>query len=227
MILISPHYDDLILSLPGQLRVWADYGEAVQAVVVFSNESEALAAACAALFAELGVEVRPLGLDDAGRRGLAGRALLNPAGWRPDQLAGAQVDAIAERLEAALAGTPTEDLLRPCLPVQIDHALTLSALGRLGRMGAPCYADQPYAFKWPMALACGTKSRRAAAGPAHHSEDARRLAALAPLTPQFDMARFIRRRIEAGTAAEPIFTAQLRGTVPPVAPSPGSVAARP
>lgn len=146
-IVVSPHLDDAVLSLPCFLRARALRGERVIVLTVFSEGDEGYAARRAedlAALALLGVEPLHLGLRDAPfRRGLRRdfRALV--LGELPVDDADAALVArtLADRV-AAFA--PAEILLPLGVGEHIDHRIVHAAHPMLpGPLGF--YEDRPYA----------------------------------------------------------------------------------
>lgn len=146
-LVVSPHLDDAVLSVPGFLRSRALRGERVIVLTVFSEgdagHAERRAEDLAAL-ALLGVEALHLGLRDAPlRRGLerSFRALVLGA------LPGDDADAalvVRTLVDAIVALAPTITLLPLGVGEHIDHRIVHTAHSRLpGPVGF--YEDRPYA----------------------------------------------------------------------------------
>jgi hypothetical protein len=154
---LAPHYDDPLLSIPSILA--SDTHDMCAAVaVVFSDESDALERDCRALYASLGVEVWPLGFQEAVRRGCSARDCLRPGRTAAGPGSAAAVKAVTERLMHTLDREPCRacELWAPLLPVHLDHAIVREAAEKLAteREGTAIvyYADQPYALLCPRAL---------------------------------------------------------------------------
>lgn len=148
IVVVSPHLDDAVLSVPCFLRSRALGGERVIVLTVFSEgdagHAERRAEDLAAL-ALLGVEAVHLGLRDAPlRRGLARcfRALVLGALPGDD----ADADAVIRTLvDAITALAPTVTLLPLGVGEHIDHRIVHAAHSRLpGPLGF--YEDRPYAW---------------------------------------------------------------------------------
>jgi len=147
IVVVSPHLDDAVLSVPCFLRSRALGGERVIVLTVFSEGDDGYAARRAedlAALAVLGVEPLHLGLYDAPvRRGLARsfRALVLGALPPDDADAALVARAIADRLAPL---QPTATLLPLGVGEHVDHRIVHAAHAVLpGPLGF--YEDRPYA----------------------------------------------------------------------------------
>ena len=143
-VVVSPHLDDAVLSVPGLIRSRVQRGERVVVLTVFSAGGEEYAERRAedrAALALLGAEPLHLGLLDAPpRRGIprSFRALI--LGAMDDEDAAAAARPLLEQI-AALA--PALTLLPLGVGEHIDHRIVHAAHTRLGGRVA-FYEDRPY-----------------------------------------------------------------------------------
>jgi len=147
-LVVSPHLDDAVLSVPGFLRTRALDGERVLVLTVFSEgdagfmwrRAEDLAA-----LALLGVEALHLGLRDAPqRRGLERcfRALVLGALPQGDADAALVIHTLVDAITAL---APTVTLLPLGVGEHIDHRIVHTVHSRLpGPLGF--YEERPYAW---------------------------------------------------------------------------------
>ena len=154
MLLLAPHHDDVLLSLPARLLAARRQGESsgLQVAIVFSEEDEALERLCDRLHAGLGVRVSKLRLLEARRRGERLREILYTRRDMTTIHSDPLVAIIAERVAAVANVTRSRDLITPFIAAHRDHALVRAAAERLSHSaGYPLfyYADQPYALLWP------------------------------------------------------------------------------
>ena len=192
-VFLAPHHDDLLLSLP----VWLCAGqprETLHVAIVFSDESDALAAICNRLHSDLNICAYPLGLAEAGRRGLAGRALLRR--WRgAGEVDDAQLRQTHEVLTPLLARLAPAELVAPASLVHIDHALTRLtaelALAEGAVQRITYYADQPYARLWPDAIDLAEPLPEARRIAAPREAIHRLLSALVPFISEMDVQRLL------------------------------------
>jgi hypothetical protein len=147
-LVISPHLDDAVLSVPGRILDLAAQGERVVVLTVFSEGDEGYAARRAedrAALASLGAEPLHLGLLDAPYRRGAERSFrgLVLAALGPEDDDAAEVARIVADRAEALA--PETILLPLGAGEHIDHRIVHAAEGRMkGPVGF--YEDRPYAL---------------------------------------------------------------------------------
>ena len=153
-LLLSPHHDDVLLSLPAWLCHWATDSD-VHVAVVFSDEDDRLQEVCRALHLRLGVTVHELELAEARRRGVTARDCLRR--WRTTRdLHPEDVERVTRRIAALAGSLPFRHIVAPGTLVHLDHALTRVAAERVAAAGKNLtlafHADQPYGSAWPQAL---------------------------------------------------------------------------
>jgi hypothetical protein len=147
-LMLAPHHDDVLLSIPELLLAAKGSGDSL-VVVVFSDEDPALEQVCAELHRKLGLPTVCLGFPEARKRGLRNRQILRsrraPGATGDDPLL---ID-VCERLRNLCTGETT--VLAPLTAVHIDHALVRDAARRIASEWAVeliFYADEPYVSIW-------------------------------------------------------------------------------
>ena len=161
---VSPHHDDVVLSLA--LMLLRPDDEPPTVVVVFSEEDERLAAACNAIHRELNVGVECLGLMEASRRGVSVRECFRP-NRNIDDLDPEDIGRAAAALSVAVTRLRATRLIAPLLPMHVDHAITRTAAEKVASSaGLPTlfYEDQPYASLFPSAVHAESRGRRIVSG---------------------------------------------------------------
>ncbi|HWA88588.1 MAG TPA: hypothetical protein VG889_01040 [Rhizomicrobium sp.] len=200
MILVSPHYDDVILSLPGRL---AALGARATVVVPFSDEDAEMESTCLAIYRRLNVTVHPLDMPEAARRNVPMRPLLMPARGEFEGADRGLIESLAAKLAAVLTGA--SGLIAPAMRVHIDHAITVDALAALAPSSAALYLDQPYAARWPR-LAARAVAGRTAVPLKSDSEGAEGLiAALGSVVQKRHVQAILAYRRERGAVAEAVW----------------------
>ena len=209
-VILCPHYDDGLLSLPDLLLVAT---QPPRLVVIFSEEDPALAAVCEAQYRRLGLPSQCLGLPEARRRGVEVRQILRSRRAVEDCSQDPLVEQVAVRLADLVPASA--EILVPLCGVHLDHVLVRLAAERLcSQMVWPSltfYLDEPYATVWP---AAGERARQGldplGAEPAAACQAVESLLApLAPFVGQRDLARLARGRAARNGAAPSLWRTPL------------------
>jgi hypothetical protein len=209
-LMLTPHHDDALLSMPELLLGAASEDPGGNwLVVVFSDEDPALEQVCAGLHQKLGLSTVLLGFPEARKRGLSDRQIFRSRRNAGDTAGDAVMMEICERLRGLCTDKTT--VLAPLTGIHIDHALVHDAARRSTfETGAELvfYEDEPYATVWP---AAGARARRGlqaveiAADPAASLRVQSLLAPLAPFVGERDLGRLHVARERRNGGAAPLW----------------------
>lgn len=156
---ISPHCDDVLLSLPGFL---SNSTQELHVIVCFSHESAQLEAACNSLHAALGVATHPLGFTEARKRGVPMRMCLRPGRACSEVQDDPVTHSLRRAIEAKLSSVGALAAWAPLMPVHIDHAIARVATEAVSGLELGYYEDYPYTRLFRTAAARLTASFRRA-----------------------------------------------------------------